>query len=206
MTPAKAKAVADGLATYSTGKPCNLGLFAERTVSGNECLCDKHIAARKASASRRYIAQRPERLEKQKAYLQQNREAVREYGRAHYQSNRQLYVDRAAGWASINIERRREVAREWARRNMPAVLANVRNRQARKLNATPPWFGELDELVMSEAYDLAKRREAVTGIKWEVDHIVPLQGKKVCGLHVAGNIQVIPMRENRKKSNHHAVQ
>ena len=61
-------------------------------------------------------------------------------------------------------------------------------------------------MVVVEAHDLAKQRELETGIKWEVDHIIPLAGRKVSGLHVASNIQVIPMTLNRKKSNRYAVQ
>jgi len=48
---------------------------------------------------------------------------------------------------------------------------------------------------------LAKWCSKVTGIQYEVDHIIPLQGKKVCGLHTANNLQVIPMSDNRKKNN-----
>ena len=41
----------------------------------------------------------------------------------------------------------------------------------------------------------------VGGQKWEVDHIIPLQGKIVSGLHIHTNMQIIPKRENCRKSN-----
>jgi hypothetical protein len=169
------EARAAGVAAYFTGKPCNLGLIAERDVKEKKCQCAAHKAARKAAMRQRYL------------------------------KNRQHRIERAAHWAKANPEKRKSAARKWAGENGSSAKANTHKRRARKLNATPAWFGEFDELVMQAAHELTAIREAATGIKWEVDHVVPLAGKKVCGLHVAGNIQVIPMAANRRKSNSHSV-
>jgi hypothetical protein len=59
----------------------------------------------------------------------------------------------------------------------------------------------LTDFVTREATDVAKRREAATGIAWHVDHMIPLQARKVCGLHVWNNLQVIPATMNVAKSN-----
>jgi hypothetical protein len=66
------------------------------------------------------------------------------------------------------------------------------------LRATPAWA---NHFFIEEAYDLAQRRTKSTGIKWHVDHIVPLRSKRVCGLHVENNLQVIPARTNLEKGN-----
>jgi 5-methylcytosine-specific restriction endonuclease McrA len=41
----------------------------------------------------------------------------------------------------------------------------------------------------------------VTGIQYEVDHIIPLNHELVCGLNIPENLQIITQEENRKKSN-----
>lgn len=60
---------------------------------------------------------------------------------------------------------------------------------------------EWDIFVFEEAFKLAALREQVTGIKWHVDHIIPMFHKQVCGLNVAENIQVVPASWNVKKGN-----
>jgi hypothetical protein len=64
-------------------------------------------------------------------------------------------------------------------------------KKARKIQATPAWA---DKKKIKQIYD-----NCPPG--FHVDHIVPLKGKTVCGLHVETNLQYLPARENMKKSN-----
>lgn len=75
-------------------------------------------------------------------------------------------------------------------------------RRADKISATPPWLTEEQKEAMSEFYWLARDLFCVTGQNYHVDHIVPLKGKTVCGLHVPWNLQVLPADVNIAKSNH----
>ena len=101
-------------------------------------------------------------------------------------------------WKANN---KKKVAAAWQKRNKPAVNANTRKRQAKKMQRTPSWLSELDLLKMKCMYQLAAMRSRESGQDWHVDHIVPLQGETVSGLHVPWNLQVIPKKDNLSKGN-----
>ena len=105
-----------------------------------------------------------------------------------------------AKWRAKNRKRIQEYqARENISESRKAkIAANCRKRQAAKLQRTPSWAN--DQLI--QAYYLeAKRLEELTGIEFHVDHIIPLQGELVSGLHVETNLQLLPAHENLGKSN-----
>lgn len=84
--------------------------------------------------------------------------------------------------------------------NKPAYVARVVKRNAQKLKAHPKWA---NDFFIEEAYRLAALRTKMLGFSWHVDHIVPLQSKLVCGMHVENNLRVIPGAENLGKGNRH---
>lgn len=71
----------------------------------------------------------------------------------------------------------------------------------RRTACTRQELTEFDQFVISEACDLAQRREDVTGIKWHIDHIIPLHHPLASGLHNGYNLQVVPAAWNVKKGN-----
>lgn len=92
------------------------------------------------------------------------------------------------------FEKRREAA--IGRKVSATKYAHKRYRQT-QTSFNP----ELDEFVFEEAIALCELREKTTGTKWHVDHIVPLNHRKACGLHVADNFQVVPAYWNFRKNN-----
>ncbi len=75
------------------------------------------------------------------------------------------------------------------------------SRAAAQINATPKWLTEQQRSDIVAVYEEAALKTAETGVRYEVDHIVPLRGVAVCGLHVAWNLRAIPAHQNRQKSN-----
>jgi len=71
-------------------------------------------------------------------------------------------------------------------------------RNAAEVKATPGWANKES---IREIYALAGEIERETGVKQHVDHVIPLRGRAVCGLHVSANLRVISAKENMKKSN-----
>lgn len=76
--------------------------------------------------------------------------------------------------------------------------ANEARRRARKVRAMPAWA---NRAAIRAIYVEAKKRIKDTGESWHVDHVIPLAGKNVCGLHVHHNLQIILGIDNMRKSN-----
>lgn len=122
---------------------------------------------------------------------------------AEYASTRRgEYSARAKAWYQQNKERKQEYDRAWrkgyVKRKREELLAKVNARRRRVRGAQPAWA---NKFFIQEAYRLAQLRSAVTGIKWSVDHIVPITHALVCGLHCEANLRVIPETENKRKNN-----
>ena len=91
------------------------------------------------------------------------------------------------------------------RKDDPRVIARrrefTRRRRMHISQAMPIWITDSDRKKIKSIYELAVIKQKETGIKYHVDHIIPLRGKTVCGLHIPDNLQIIPARDNMKKSN-----
>jgi hypothetical protein len=101
-------------------------------------------------------------------------------------------------WREENPEKQAESAKGWRRRNGAHKAMLTRQRQVNMKQATPGW-ASMEK--MNAFYEEARQLTEATGVKYVVDHIVPLQGKLVCGLHCEANLQVITHEANAKKGN-----
>ena len=115
-----------------------------------------------------------------------------------YEENKQSRLLSQMVWSKENKEKVLEAGRRYRKRNLAKDCAKVAKRNATKIQATPVWANKTR---IECYYSLAAMFNKNTDEKWHVDHIVPLRGKNVCGLHVDYNLRVIPAIENMKKGN-----
>ena len=111
---------------------------------------------------------------------------------------RQEYM---SSYAEKQKEKIKEIASRWQKNNKGKVNANTAIRHTAKMMRKPKWLTKEDKTYIQCLYQLSEMRSRSSGISWNVDHIVPLQGKNVSGLHVPWNLQVIPASANFRKNN-----
>lgn len=146
------------------------------------------------------------------------REATKEtrdpdYEKAYREKRKEHYAELNVIWHIENAERRsaydrekraarleyyQEKGRQRQRENPWVYTESVRRRQAAEIQAMPKWA---DRDAIKTIYRRCAEITKVTGIDHEVDHIVPLRGKNVCGLHIHQNLQILTREENARKSN-----
>lgn len=102
---------------------------------------------------------------------------------------------------SINKDRKAnlEYRREYYANNSAKEIARVRRRQGR-IKHCEIFTNQGESAEIQGMYDYCKIFKG-----YEVDHIVPLNGKLVSGLHVLNNLQVLLISENRSKSNKYTI-
>jgi len=123
---------------------------------------------------------------------------------------------RGGNWAKENKGKKNELSREWRARNPEHTAeygsrwrtenpdknrSKAAARRAAKMQRTPSWLSESDKYEIQCKYDEAERLTRETGTLHHVDHIIPLSGEFVSGLHVPANLQVLTAFANLSKGN-----
>lgn len=146
-------------------------------------------------------ANREKRRKEKREFYAENTEKIKQQKRAFYQNNTEKEKSRSARWREENREYLRQKDRLDAKQRPAYFCYKTQKRHAAKLQRTPQWLTEEHLKDIQTEYELSAWCSEVMGVKYNVDHIVPLQGKTVCGLHVPWNLRVIPASDNFKKSN-----
>ena len=148
-----------------------------------------------------YLNHREVRRASAKEYRIKNRDLVlqqkRDSHKRNYKNNKAKQAAYNALWVARNKEYVRQRERDRYRRNPKYRELSVIKAAYRRA-AIAPWA---NKQAINEIYKLARSMSTKTGIKHVVDHIYPVKGKLVCGLHVETNLRVVTESENAKKKN-----
>jgi 5-methylcytosine-specific restriction endonuclease McrA len=178
------EAQATGAKFYFTGEPCVRG----------------HIALRKTKGACLECVREDWAVDNERRKGKPKTEAAKAAAKRYYEKNRKAVIARAA---ARPVEEKRRLQAEYKDRNVDVVRADTSVRKRRHREATPRWLTPAERLQMRDLYVQARKLTELTRERYVVDHIVPLRGESVCGLHVPWNLRVITQEENLKKSNKH---
>lgn len=162
-----------------------------------------HACNRKKTGQWRQIPENAEKdRESSRRFHEENREQSNATRRERYReemadpARHELRLLRGQQWREENREHGRLYAAEWRRNNPDKNTAKAAKRRAVQMQASPAWTTPAD---FAPVYALAADCTALSGEQHHVDHIVPLHGETVCGLHVPWNLRVITATENLSK-------
>lgn len=190
---------------YTPENPCHKGHTLRRTSDGTCVVC------RQESEKSRIAANRPaynaRKMRERSFKLAQIAERARVARLAETPEKRAIRLEKAKirqrVWRENNPAHAGAKASKVAykKQNPHKTRADTVKRRAEKLRRTPPWLTPDDFWMMEQAYEIAAMRTKMFGFSWHVDHVLPLQGRLVSGLHTPYNLQVIPGVENVAKAN-----
>lgn len=146
----------------------------------------------------------PEFLEKTrnnaKKYKKNNKEKRRLAGIKYREENKEKIKESNKKYR-INNKKKIKASKLAYEKKNPQIRAKIKIKRRTSESRSIPSWAEHDKI--KTIYEKAKWLESITGLKYHVDHIVPLQGKNVCGLHVWENLQILEASVNCSKGNKH---
>ncbi len=139
-----------------------------------------------------YLKNRNKRILKSSTYYINNKSKVKKYKKEYNKINKEKIKYQQKCWNNKNSE-----SNDYKAKN----AAQTAKYRAQKLKATPKWLTENHFKEIRETYNDCQDLQWLSEERLEVDHIIPLQGKTVSGLHVPWNLQILLRSVNIRKSN-----
>lgn len=215
-----------GLQTHFTGIPCANGHLSERYTNGGCVECIKENAKKRMAR----IYSDPEQLEAFRTYARAKSKRIRKiHGERWNAERREKWASDEEYREKIKKGQREyckrtnyhnsEVRKKWREANKDKVAEYGKRsrekhigtnkylgylRRRRKRAAMPPWA---DKEAIKKMYEKVARMNRLAGrntpgrCAFHVDHIIPLNGENVCGLHIPENLRIMRASDNIRKGN-----
>lgn len=162
---------------------------------------DKCLAKQKETKKAWYERNKEKLKQVAKQWRLDNLEKCKETKKKWSEKNKDKLKKYHANWSLSNRDKLNSAFKKWKANNKDKVRYFHSKRRAYLLNAIPSWATKemMDDI--QTFYVCSQMFSIYTGEKYHVDHIIPLKGKNVSGLHVPNNLQILPAKENLKKRN-----
>lgn len=122
-----------------------------------------------------------------------------EYNKKYYSENKEVEYLRKELWYKNNPDKKVEHRKRYRLSNLTAIRESERLKNLERRTRVPNWLTREQRQEILNIYNLRDEVIMLTGDKYHVDHIVPLQGELICGLHVPWNLQILPAECNLSK-------
>lgn len=134
-------------------------------------------------------------------YHVKNKESIALYDKTRRENNIEKFLEKERLDYIKHKSNRQQRLKNWHARNPHMITAYAAGRRAARKQRTPKWLTEDQIDDINFIYMLSGLMSKTTGIQHHVDHIVPLRGRHVSGLHVPWNLTIIPAKDNLSKNN-----
>ena len=182
------------LKRYFTGKPCKYGHVSERRFTNGHCIqCEPDC--RNNAEERKVFSLTWQRTRKSEDGIKAAKAAKRSYERTYYAMNSAKKIASTKAYRERNPELARSRVLACTKAKPEVARERCRRYQAKKRSVR--WA---DHEAISMIYRTAEVAKEIWG-DVEVDHILPINGKTVSGLHVPSNLQIVTAQANRRKHN-----
>jgi hypothetical protein len=184
--------------TCNQEKPLNEFYKRSDSLDGyrNDCKnCRKQVSLKNF-----YANQKHKNVKNMESY-QKRKDKIPDLWEKVYAKRKDISLLQSKIYYIKNAEVIKNRQRLWSKTNRGIANALSKGYKTKKINATPNWLNGSQLLAIKCKYQLAAMLNVYGVERWHVDHIVPLRGKTVSGLHVPWNLQVIPAKDNLAKGN-----
>lgn len=202
------------LKRYFTGKACKHGHIFERETTSGQCITCRNLATQRRRKEnkeeykkQKYVWDKTYRevhdsvlKAKKHEYYERNKERLKAKSKEYSKNNKEEIAKKKKIYADGRKEIKAAYDKEYRKNNKHKLSKHSIQRNYKRYQATPPWYTD-EKIKINRLYSKRDELSKLWDIQLHVDHIVPIQGENVCGLHCWDNLQLLESSLNLVKGN-----